>query len=177
LSQLLNNKIDMNIVQVEVKDISEISKIYPEEDCFIVANIIELVGDLRAVLMFVLEEESAKEIISFVLNKKINNLYELNELELSLLSEFGNILAGNYLNAIGTFINLTIKQSTPKIVMDMATAIISIPLIEFCDEYLDTLLIRTYFECEQMFLQGNYLFILDKKTERKLMKAVNSYYG
>lgn len=176
LSQLLNKKIYMNIVQVEVKDISEINKIYPEEDCFIVANIIELVGDLRAILMFVLEEESAKEIISVVLNKKVNNLHELDELELSLLSEFGNILAGNYLNAIGTFVNLTIKQSTPKIVMDMATAIISIPLIEFCDEYLDTLLIRTYFECDQILLQGNYLFILDKKAERKLMKAVNSYY-
>lgn len=178
LSQLVNKKINMNVVQVEVQDISEISTIYHEEDVFIVANVIEIVGDIRAVLMFILEEESAKEIIFHVLGTKISTLYELGELELSLLSEIGNILAGNYLNAIGTFVNLTINQSTPQIVMDMATAILSIPLIEFCDEYLDTLLIRTYFESDsdQLLLTGNYLFVLDKETERKIMKAVNSYY-
>ncbi|WP_010167695.1 chemotaxis protein CheC [Candidatus Epulonipiscium viviparus] len=176
LSQLLNKKISMNVVQVDVQDISELSKIYHEEDVFIVANVIEIVGDMRAVLMLVLEESSAKEIIFNVLGIQVNNLHELGEMELSLLSELGNILAGNYLNAIGTFVNLTISQSTPQIVMDMATAILSIPLIEFCDEYLDTLLIRTYFESDHMLLTGNYLFVLDKETERKIMNSMRHYY-
>ncbi|OOB80237.1 MAG: hypothetical protein BEN19_05925 [Epulopiscium sp. Nuni2H_MBin003] len=176
LSKLLNIRVNMNVVTVSIKDISDIEKLYENEAVFVVANVIEIVGDMRAVLMLVLEEDCTKELVYKVLGNYVNSMHDLDEMEFSVLSEVGNILAGNYLNAVGTFVELAINQSTPQVIIDMAHAILSIPLIEFCDENLDSIFIDTYFEDSTNSIKGNYLFMLDKETEQRIVNSVSKYY-
>ncbi len=176
LSQMLSTKINMDVVEVEVKEVSDVVDMFVEEDRFMVANLIEIVLGMRAVLLLLFEEESAKEVVNKVLGYRPEDIRNVSDMERSLLMELGNILGGSYLNAVGTFLEQEIDQSTPQLVMDMASAIITMPAIELCDENQDTIIIQSRFEDSENLLKGTYIFILDKETEMSIIKSVGKYY-
>ena len=56
---------------------------------------------------------------------------EFDELEMSAIKELGNIMTGAYVAALSMLINLNILCSVPNVAIDMASAILSVPAIEF----------------------------------------------
>ncbi len=69
LSTLLNTKINMSVVDVQVKEITEVYELYETAEHFIIANLIEVTGGMRAVLLLTFEEDSAKECIFRVIGQ------------------------------------------------------------------------------------------------------------
>lgn len=69
----------------------------------------------------------------------------LSEMELSALSEIGNILAGSYLSSLADFTSLTMYPTVPALAMDMAGAILGYGLLQFGQMGDDALLIDTTF--------------------------------
>lgn len=56
---------------------------------------------------------------------------QFSEMEMSALSEVGNIIAGSYLSALSALTGLTITASIPYTSIDMAGALLSLPAIEY----------------------------------------------
>ncbi len=177
LSQILNTKIDMNVVQVDVTGIDDVQEMFEKYDKFVVANLIEIVEGMRAVLLLILSEDSTKEMVLAVLGRRPENVMELDEIERSFVSEIGNILGGTYLNAIGTFLDKELHLAPPQIAVDMPGAILTMPAIEFCDENQDTIIIRTEFKDDNGLLNGTYVLMLDQDTERDIINIIGKYYG
>ncbi|MBS4539870.1 chemotaxis protein CheC [Clostridium sp. D2Q-11] len=160
LSQIINNKVDMNVPQVRLLNFSEVDGILGGPENPVVGIYFGMEGDAVGNIMFILDLESAKNLVELLFDKKKESS-ELNELEISALSEIGNILASSYINSLSQLTSLKLKTSVPAITIDMAGAILSVPAIQFSYVSDKVLFIETEFIEENKYISGNLFLIPD----------------
>lgn len=130
LSQLVNKKILIQTPWVEVLPISEIPKLFPEQE-FSAGLYSRILGDISAGLLLFISIDSAKNICK-MMSKKIDK-YEIDifsYLGKSTLLEFGNILFAGFVNILARFRNENLFFTVPKITFDMSLAVLDVVLIE-----------------------------------------------
>jgi chemotaxis protein CheC len=161
LSQLLNKRVDMSVAKVRIKSINELSNVLGDEESYIAAMLIEVLGDIKGMLILALETESAKQMVATILGTAVISLEEFGEMEFSVLCETGNILAGSYLSALSNITGLELAPSTPEMAIDMAAAILSFPAIEFTKDGNNMLFVETRFSEDANTLNGMYILVLE----------------
>lgn len=129
LSKMISKKVDMKVPLVNVLDFSEVPEIIGGAEEEVVGIFFKLEGELKGSIMFLLDMNSAVELIDLLMP----GLYkgEFDEITYSALQEIGNILAGSYIGSLSSLSNLDIKISVPSLAIDMAGAILSVPAIQF----------------------------------------------
>ncbi len=144
LSQLLNRKIDMNLPAINIISFQDIFDKIGGED-LVVGVIVRVLGDTPGSMLYVLDKDSALNIITSLTGEVSEEISEMGE---SALCEIGNIISGAYLNAMAMLTNLLIMPSVPAITTDMLGAILSTTFIESgqYDEYV--------LDIESVFKQG-----------------------
>ena len=144
LSQLLNRKIDMNVPAINIISFQDILDKIGGED-LVVGVIVRVLGDVPGSMLYVIDKDSALNIIASLTGEVSEEISEMGD---SALCEIGNIISGAYLNAIAMLTNLLILPSVPAIAKDMLGAILSTTFIESgqYDEYV--------LDIESIFSQG-----------------------
>lgn len=158
LAKLINMKIDMSVPRVALVPFKELSEIIGSEEMILVGILLQLEGDVKGMMMFLLHEESAHHLVNSLMGNPLDRQEPYSEMELSALNEIGNIIAGAYLSALSGLTNLTITASVPSLAIDMAGALLSVPAIEFGKIGDKVLLIQTQFG-EDDFVNGYFLMI------------------
>lgn len=135
LATLVSDSIQMSVPRLDIMDIDEATHSLGGPENAVIGISFEMSDDVNGLIMFLLETTFFKKLVKSLLgmdidpNKPLNR--EENEMEISLLSEVGNILAGSYLKALSQLTGLTINISTPDLCFDMAGAIMSLPATAF----------------------------------------------
>lgn len=174
LSKLIDSTLDMNVAQVRIEKIQELPEVLGDAEEAIAGMLINVFGDLNAMLLLAFETQSAIGIVNRILGKDLKDLDEFDEIEHSVLCETGNILAGSYLSALNTFTGLKLDVSTPQIAIDMAGAILSYPAIEFLRNDNTMLFIETVFKDVNGLLNGTYILILDNASYNSVIKSLGA---
>lgn len=174
LSKLIDSTLDMNIAQVRIESIQELPEVLGNAEEVIAGMLINVFGDLNAMLLLAFETESAIGIVNRILGKQLKELEEFDEIDHSVLCETGNILAGSYLSALNTLTGLKLDVSIPQIAIDMAGAILSYPAIEFVCNDNTMLFIETIFKDVNGFLNGTYILILDNDAYSSVIKSLGA---
>jgi len=81
-------------------------------------------------MMFIIQQNFAKSVITALLGVEDVSCDQLSDMELSAISEIGNIMIAAYTGSISTLSQMQIKSSVPAITVDMVGAILSVPAIE-----------------------------------------------
>lgn len=131
LACLLADKVDMTVPVLEIVDMDEATSSLGGPENPVVGILLAMSGDVSGIIMFVLQQKFIHMVFRTLLNKECSDIQNLDEMDVSLLKELGNILAGSYLNAMSQLTGLTIEVSTPDISADMAGAIMSLPAAMF----------------------------------------------
>ena len=172
LGSMLGCKLDMNVAKVRIENIQVLDSVLGEADNVIAGMIINIVGDINAMLLLALETKSATKIINKLLGRNIQDLLDIDELGSSVLCEIGNILAGTYVSALTSFTKLALDVSIPLMAIDMAGAILSYPAIEFLRSDNTMLFIETAFNDAEDMLSGTYILILDNIAYKKVVDSL-----
>ena len=179
LSQLINAKIDIGVPQVKLLEFNQIPEVVGSEEKVMVGIMLMLAGDVRGMMMFMMEPEVAKEIVDTLMCGMCpvdKNSMEFNEMEQSAVMEIGNIIAGAYLRALGELTGLTFDITVPMIQIDMVGAILSVPAIEFGKLGDKVLIIETAFDDEVVrsknAVKGYYLLVPDVESYEKMLSAL-----
>lgn len=175
LSKLIGCTLDMNVAKVQIKKLNEVTELFGSADNVIAGMIINVYGDLNAMLLLALETQSALKVINSILNTNCTDINSLTELDYSVLCETGNILAGSYLNALNEFTGLEFDVSIPQMAVDMVGAILNYPAIEFARNDNTMLFVETEFQDSNEVLNGIYTLILDNASYNKLLDSLGSY--
>ncbi len=171
LANMIAKKVDMKVPQVKVLDYKEVPKILGGEENIVVGIYFELVEEVVGNIMFVLDLESAKNLTNMLLNKEDDSL-ELDEMDMSALSEVGNILASSYVNSLSALTGLKLAISVPSLAVDMAGAILSVPAIQFGYVADHILFIETQFEEGNNQVSGNLFLIPDVDSFEKILNSL-----
>ena len=170
LAQLLNQKVDMRVPKVALLEFSEVGEAMGGEEQ-LMAGIYQLVeGDITGSIMFLLEEKSARTLVSSLMGTPPSD-GPFTEMELSALKEIGNIITGSYLSSLSMLTNLKIISSIPAISIDMAGAIMSVPAIEFGALGDKILLIQTAFS-DDVQLDGYFILVPDLESYDKILSSI-----
>lgn len=172
LTQLINAKIDMRVPKVELLGFKELADIIGGPENLIVGILFTLEGQIDGMMMFMLEIESACHILNLIMGTDVKSFDDFSEMDLSALSEIGNIIAGAYLSAISTLTNMTITGSVPYMAIDMAGAILSVPAIEFGKVGDNALVIKTQIYEEDKEVNGYFVLIPTLESYGTIMASL-----
>lgn len=171
LSTMISNRVDMNVPQVKILDFQDVPKVLGGEETPVVGIYFEMSGELSGNIMFVLSLESAKNLTN-ILFRRDDTSYELDEMDLSALSEIGNILASSYINSLSMLTGMKINVSVPSLSIDMAGAIISVTAIQFGYIADNVIFIETAFEEGNNTVSGNLFMIPEIESFAKLLNSL-----
>lgn len=172
LSQLINKKIDMGIPVVNVLEFKYLAEIIGGEENPIVGILLGVEGDVNGMMMFVLEQKSAHNLVNLLMGNSLDSFDNFSEMDMSALKEIGNIIAGAYLSSLSALTNLKIIATVPYMAIDMAGAILSVPAIEFGKVGDKALLIQTDFGGMGEKVSGYFILIPDMQSYEKILSSL-----
>lgn len=172
LAKLVNLKIDMKVPRVAMVEFPNLAETIGNEEDLMVAVLVTLSVDINGIMMFMMDKKSAKFLIEQMLaGSGMEVSDDFGEMEMSVVSEIGNIISGSYLTALSTLLNMNIDMSVPYTAVDMAAAIISVPAIEFGKIGDEVLLIQTDFG-DDFDVNGFFILIPELESYGKILQAL-----
>lgn len=171
LASMISKKIDMKVPNVRIMEFKDVSEILGGEENLVIGIYFELTEDIVGNMMFALDLDSAINLTNILYNRKKDNK-ELDDMDISALSEVGNIIASSYANSLSSLTGLKMYISVPSISIDMAGAILSVPAIQYGHVSDHALMVETVFEEEQNLVAGNLFFLPDLSSFDKILIAL-----
>lgn len=145
LATMMALPIDMTVPKVNMLHYNDLAALLGGPENLIVGILIDVMGDLEGIIMFLLEKEFTHTVINNLLGSAVEDFSQLSEMDLSVIQEIGNILSASYINSIASLTGLNINISVPAIAVDMAGAILSVPAIKYGEIGDEVLLIEGAF--------------------------------
>ena len=132
LATILDEKVDISLPKVKIADFDEAVSALGGPETMTVGVLINYSGDGNGMIMFLLDMEDAKSVTDILVQDEEESVDgELSEMKLSAIKEIGNILSSSYINSISALTGMNMEVSVPYIAIDMAGALMSVPIIEF----------------------------------------------
>ncbi len=172
LSKLIQKEVDMKVPQVNIITFDEIADFVGGAESVVVAVFLRVEGDCPGNMFFIVDLDSARNLLHQMLGMVEGGSGELSEMEMSALHEIGNILTGSYLSSLADFTHLSMHPSVPALAIDMAGAILSYGLIELGQAGDYALTINTAFFEGNEEVKGHFFLIPDPDSLEKLFLSL-----
>ncbi len=131
ISAMLSKPVNISVPIISIVDYNQATEMLGGPENTLVGLLLMLEGDVRGIMMFLLEKDFAHLILNSLLGQNLKSFEEVDEMGLSALKEIGNIMAASYVNAISSMTGMSIDISVPEISIDMVGAMLTVPLIHF----------------------------------------------
>lgn len=172
LSQMLNMAVDMTVPTVRILDINDAANALGGPENAVIGILAKLYGDIEGIMMFIIEQNFAKTVLTSLLGEEEVSCEKLTEMELSAISEIGNIMIAAYTGSIGTLSQLNIKTSVPAITVDMVGAILSVPAIEMSSVSDKIIFIEDDFISDDKNVTANMMLVPTMDSLSRLMQKL-----
>lgn len=171
LSKMISKRIDMDVPKVNILEFRNVAELVGGPEVEVVGIYFKVTGDIEGSIMFLMEKHSAKFLTNLLMGMEDTG-NTLSEMEFSALQEVGNILAGSYLSSLSSLTGLKLIVSIPSLALDMAGAILSVPVILFGQVGDKVMLIETDFQEGSNHVKGNFFLIPDEDSFEILLKSL-----
>lgn len=174
LSSMIGKPIGMDVPKLNIVEFSQVGGMLGGADKQVTGIYLEFYGDVAGTIMLIMDEPSTMGLLALLMDKHNQDRQSnrLDEIELSALKEVGNILTGSFLMALSEMTGLSIKHTTPDLSIDMAGAILSVPLIVFGQQGDRALFIETNFLEGVEQVTGHFFLIPNLDSYAILLKAL-----
>ncbi len=160
LSQFLNASFQLELSTVHFMHYQQVYHFLGKVDALHVGVFVEARGEISGLFLFLIDQLLTEKIIQTLLGEDAD-FNNLNELEESLLCEMGNIVCNAYATAMNGLLNKSIQCLVPQLCVDMAGAILNVPISHFAFNTDDILMIETIFKLGEEKYKSHILFLPD----------------
>jgi len=131
LSVMLGQPIDIVLPRVNLLEFNSVADKVGGPEALTYGVLLTLHGEVEGMIMFLLDKDFAHLVLNILMGGHYENFDEMDEMALSAIKEVGNILSAAYVRSIAELTGLNITMSVPEVNIDMAGALLSVPLIRF----------------------------------------------
>lgn len=171
LSALLKQEIHMEVPSVRVASFDEIADIVGGAEQVVIGVFLRMEGEIPGNIFLLLSVQSAKRLLETIMGAD-ENTDMFSEMEISAISEIGNILASSYISSMSDFMKKEMYVSVPAVTIDMAGAILTVGLIPMGEISDLALVVETELLQGEREIQG-YLFLMpDPGTIEAMFRAL-----
>lgn len=168
LSQMLSKTIEMNVPEVNILNIDDAIDTMGGHENIVVGVLVSFYGDIDGVILFLLKKEFVHLILNSLMGTELNNFEEISEMEMSALSEIGNIMVSSYVNSIASLTEMAIDITVPSVCIDMTGAMIDAVASEFSEISDKVMFIKEKYFCGEETIYSNML-LLPSVTSLKIL--------
>ncbi len=172
LATMLDEKVDISVPKVRITDFDTAVNALGGAETLTVGVLVNFMGEATGMIMFLLRMEDARNILQILVGGDPEESGELDDLKLSAIKEIGNILGSSYINSIATLTGMSIQISIPYIAIDMAGALMSVPVIEFGSVGDKVMFIEESFIAEDNQLNSNVIMFAEMETIKTIMERL-----
>lgn len=128
-------------------------------------------------MLFIFPHESAIEFSSLLQGEESwEGKRELTEMDISALSETGNILSGASLAAMGRVLEIEIIESLPHFAYDMLQATLNVILAGLASRVRRVLVFKTTFEVEKHKIRAYFFLMLEPDSFELLIENIHRIF-
>lgn len=169
LSQMMNNvTIRLSVTTVRLISASEacgyIRDSSPDQ---MVGVYLDIVGDIRGRMLFLLHRESVDSLVSAMMGGMDVSMIP-DEMKSSAMQEVGNIITASYINSLSTMTGLTIDESVPTVIIDTIEHILAAAI----ENNGKVLYVQSQLRAEAANVRGFFVFMPDAPSFAKLIKGL-----
>ena len=159
LSQMLSKRIDMNVPEVSLLDYDNVINSIGGAENVVVGILVSFEGDIDGVILFLLKKEFVHLILNSLLGTELQGFEDISEMEMSALSEIGNIMVSSYVNSISTLTNMMIDITVPSLNIDMSGALLVAVTAEFAEAADKVIFIKEKYYCQEDTIYSHMLLL------------------
>lgn len=171
LSEMLSKRIDMNVPEVSLLNYDDIIESIGGAENVVVGILVSFDGEMDGVILFLLKKEFVHLIINSLLGTELHNFEEISEMEMSALSEIGNIMVSSYVNSVSTLTNMKIDISVPSLNIDMSGALLDAVAAEFADVADKVIFIKEKYFCQDETVYSHMLLLPSMSSLKILLNC------
>lgn len=173
LSVMLNSNLRMESPVVKVLDFDGIPEMIGGADTIVAAVLTCFSGEVSGMMLFILEMEEAKNLAGTMLGKTYADDFEgFDHMDKSVLKEVGNILMSSYINSIGALTNMQFRTEPPAICIDMAGAVLSLPISQLGKVGDKALVIDSKFLDNERPINGFLMLVTDEVSYQRIFESL-----
>lgn len=172
LSSLIGEPVKMTVPEIEIKEFNDAIALLGDPEDAMAAILVKMSGEIKGTMLFLLRMEFVNAVLSRILKKEISDFLQLHEMEISVLTEVGNIMISSYTSALSTLANMDIKLSVPAIAVNMLGGILSVPMAELGYETDQLMLINGKLILNNEKHDSTILMLPDLESLNKLMNKL-----
>ena len=173
LATILDERVEISLPQVRITDFDTAVNALGGAETMTVGVLVNFSGEASGMIMLLLNIEDAKGVMSILVQEDEDGEDgQLSDMKLSAIKEIGNILGSSYINSISTLTGLRINVSIPYIAIDMAGALMSVPIIEFGSVGDKVMFIEECFSAEENKLTSNIIMFAEIETLKIIMERL-----
>ena len=173
LAQFLNRKIDMAVPSAAILDFKDIPALLGGPATRVMGIFLKVLGEISGrFLLLIPEKTSIKLLKTLIPGCEIEDPLKMSELEGSCMREVGNILAGAFLNALGTLTQTPMLNSLPSMTYDMAGAMIDSVVADMTAVSDKVLMIETSFIESEEDLRIHIFLLPEPKSLTLLLQKI-----
>lgn len=170
LSQMIHKRVTLNVPEVFVDQVENIIKYIGNEQEVVTAVLLKVLGDAPGIMTFLFPRGSDNDLIRLLTGKERKPGKILDDYEVSVLKEVGNILSGASLNAFSKFLNINIVQSVSEIATNMLGAIINSVMAEIGQTSEKALIAKVNMTVEGEGIKTQLFFFIDPESTMKILR-------
>jgi len=182
LSELINDRVDVSLTAVYLIPFWKIPDLFenPNTEAFGIYSEIRDKPDLSIVQIFtkvsiinlvnILNDEDQISI------EDVRSIQELDDFTRSIISEIGNILAGNYANALANLLSIKLVPGVPKLALDNLNAMLDTIIAKYSINSDYTIIVKTKIRVKEIKLNGIICLVPSMNILKELFKILNIKY-
>ena len=168
LSEILNQKIMINVPEAKFVPLEQISEQLGGSDKQIIGVYFQTTGELESRILLIFERETGHNLATMLTGNKPPMNEPLGDLERSAIMELGNIIANSYINAMSQLLGIKLYPSVPFYAEDMLGAVIDFLIVEISQVADYSLLLKTKMIAESVDLNGSLIIFPDETFLKRL---------
>lgn len=169
LAEMLGRGVDIRVPEVHVLDYEQTIDVMGGPENIVTGLLINLCGDIKGMMMFLLEQSFADIVLKTFFAKENVDLVDMDATDMSAIQEMGNIMSGSYLQALSQLTGLTIDMNPPSMTVDMLGAIMNVPMTEFSEVADKVLFIDDGFIIEGNSIKSSIILVPEMESLHTLM--------
>ncbi len=170
LSQMLSKRIDMNVPEVSLLNYDDVIDSIGGAENVVVGILVSFEGDIDGVILFLLKKEFVHLILNSLLGTGLQSFEDISEMDMSALSEIGNIMVSSYVNSISSLTEMYIDITVPYLNIDMSGALLDSVTAEFSEAADKVIFIKEKYFCQDETVYSHMLLLPSATSLKILLK-------
>lgn len=130
LSKMLQAEVNMEVPNVDILGFTDAVYHLGDPEEMVCCVLARLEKGINGMMLFLLKMDFINEILRRTLGKEIEDYSQMGELEISAVTEIGNIIISSYILSMSNLVGIQIDISVPVVGINMLGGILSVPMAE-----------------------------------------------